>query len=135
MGFLIYNTENGMIETTGNTDIYKRMVLDINQEILVSNIKARPNEEYINVDSGKIIDRPELNIKWNKTFIEGNGIDTASCELEEGCDVLISIPGMFFERFISDGSKLEINSTIETDVIVTIIKFPYQKYQEIIEVY
>ena len=134
MYFLIYNINTGKIDVTGSGKEYKRLILEPFTKVMITKTIIDPTKQYIDVEYKEVIDRPELDINWNKTTIINDGIDTASCELEAGFNVVIFIPNIFREKLISDGSDIEINSTVISDVIVTIDKFPYKKYQQIIEV-
>lgn len=131
MYFLVYDIHSGKINIIG-TD--KNLKLDPHNEVIKVKREVDPTKKYVDISTRKVINRPTLKLKWNKTTIKNDGKDTASCDLGDGYDVVVYIPDMFRESFVSDGDKLEINSLVESDVIVTIDQFPYQQYMQIIEV-
>lgn len=134
MNFLIYDIYDGKIVITGSGKNYKNLRLESYTEVITTKNNINPLKQYVNVSTRKVISRPVLDLNWNKTTIKNDGKDTASCELDYGFDVKVLIPNVFKSEFDSDGDKLEINSLVESDVIVTIDQFPYQKYTQIIEV-
>lgn len=131
MYFLVYDIYDGHIDIVGTGKNFK---LESYQKLLTSKKAIDATKQYVNISTKKVIDRPIMNLKWNKTTIKNDGKDTASCDLDYGYDVVVYIPNIYRKSFISDGDKLEINSTMESDVIVTIDQFPYQQYMQIIEV-